>query len=110
MDAVHLMRAATGRDRIIKVEGGYHGHHDSVIVSVLPEQMTTSARRPHRQRFPRTAASPRDMDLTTDRPVQRPAAVEAALDAHPGEVAGMILEPIMMNAGSSIPRTATSRR
>ena len=35
MDAVHLMRAATGRDRIIKVEGGYHGHHDSVMVSVL---------------------------------------------------------------------------
>src|SRR6188472_4347349 len=37
MDAVHLMRAATGRDRILKVEGGYHGHHDSVEVSVLPE-------------------------------------------------------------------------
>ena len=37
MDAVHLMRAATGRDRILKVEGCYHGHHDSVLVSVLPE-------------------------------------------------------------------------
>ena len=37
MDAVHLMRAATGRDLIIKVEGCYHGHHDSVEVSVLPE-------------------------------------------------------------------------
>ena len=29
MDAVHLMRAATGRDLIVKVEGSYHGHHDS---------------------------------------------------------------------------------
>ena len=37
MDAVHLMRAATGRDRILKVEGCYHGHHDSVMVSVLPD-------------------------------------------------------------------------
>src|SRR3954469_10787456 len=37
MDAVHLMRAATGRDRILKVEGSYHGHHDSVMVSVLPD-------------------------------------------------------------------------
>src|SRR3984957_9020654 len=37
MDAVHLMRAATGRDYIIKVEGCYHGHHDSVQVSVLPD-------------------------------------------------------------------------
>src|SRR5580700_6460397 len=32
MDAVHLMRAITGRDLIIKVEGCYHGHHDSVQV------------------------------------------------------------------------------
>ena len=37
MDAVHLMRAITGRDLIIKVEGCYHGHHDSVQVSVCPE-------------------------------------------------------------------------
>src|SRR5205814_4282660 len=37
MDAVHLMRAATGRDLVIKVEGCYHGHHDSVEVSILPE-------------------------------------------------------------------------
>ena len=37
MDAIHLMRAATGRDRIIKVEGCYHGHHDSVQVSVMPD-------------------------------------------------------------------------
>ena len=38
MDAVHLMRAVTGRDLIIKLEGGYHGHHDSVQVSVMPEE------------------------------------------------------------------------
>ena len=37
MDAVHLMRSYTGRDLIIKVEGGYHGHHDSVQVSVMPD-------------------------------------------------------------------------
>jgi len=36
MDAVHLMRAITGRSRIVKVEGCYHGHHDSVQVSVYP--------------------------------------------------------------------------
>src|SRR5580704_8748912 len=37
MDAVHLMRSITGRDLIIKIEGCYHGHHDSVQVSVMPE-------------------------------------------------------------------------
>jgi glutamate-1-semialdehyde 2,1-aminomutase len=36
MDAVHLMRSITGRDLIIKIEGCYHGHHDSVQVSVAP--------------------------------------------------------------------------
>src|SRR5207342_1769945 len=38
MDAVQLMRAATGRALVIKVEGCYHGHHDSVEVSVLPDE------------------------------------------------------------------------
>ena len=37
MDAVHLMRAITGRDLVIKVEGCYHGHHDSVQVSVYAD-------------------------------------------------------------------------
>src|ERR671915_2188415 len=36
MDAVHLARAATGRDLILKIEGSYHGHHDAVMVSVRP--------------------------------------------------------------------------
>ena len=55
MDAVHLMRAITGRDLIIKVEGCYHGHHDSVQVSVYPEadevgpgRTPASASRQHR--------------------------------------------------------------
>ena len=37
MSAIHLMRIATGRERIIKVEGTYHGHHDAVEVSVYPD-------------------------------------------------------------------------
>src|SRR6476619_1099120 len=36
MDAIRVARAVTGRDRIVKVEGGYHGHHDSVLVSTKP--------------------------------------------------------------------------
>ncbi len=37
MHAVRLARAATGRDKIIKIEGGYHGLHDSVLVSLKPK-------------------------------------------------------------------------
>ncbi|MEX0698869.1 MAG: aminotransferase class III-fold pyridoxal phosphate-dependent enzyme, partial [Acidimicrobiia bacterium] len=46
MDAVHLMRVVTGRDLIIKFEGGYHGHHDSVMVSVWNEVDLGSAKKP----------------------------------------------------------------
>ena len=59
MDAVHLMRPFTGRERIIKLEGGYHGHHDSVMVSVQPESVgdlgpvDASDRHPGEHRHPR---------------------------------------------------------
>ena len=47
MDAIHLARGATGRDVILKIEGSYHGHHDAVMVSVLPgARRARAARRP----------------------------------------------------------------
>ena len=36
MDAIRIARAATGRDRSLKIEGSYHGHHDTVMFSVVP--------------------------------------------------------------------------
>ena len=36
MDAIRAARGYTGRSKIIKVEGGYHGHHDEVMVSMKP--------------------------------------------------------------------------
>ena len=44
MDAVHLARGATGRDTILKIEGSYHGHHDTVMVSVYPPLEALGAR------------------------------------------------------------------
>ncbi len=99
MDAVHLMRAYTGRDLIIKVEGCYHGHHDSVQVSVQPdEDEVGSAERPNQ--VPASAGIPQSiMALTIPVAFNDLGQVERVLERHPGEVAGMILEPIMMNAG-----------
>jgi glutamate-1-semialdehyde 2,1-aminomutase len=100
MDAVHLMRAATGRDRIIKVEGGYHGHHDSVMVSVLPDDSTEIGPADAPLGIPDNSGIPDAFStLTTIVPFNDLDAVQRALEAHPGEVAGMIVEPIMMNAG-----------
>src|ERR1700735_5471199 len=100
MDAVHLMRAITGRDLIIKVEGCYHGHHDSVQVSVCPEDDDELG--PPGKPLPVVASTgiPRAItDLTLVVGFNDLPAVQTALDEHPGQVAGMIIEPIMMNAG-----------
>jgi glutamate-1-semialdehyde 2,1-aminomutase len=99
MDAVHLMRAATGRDRIIKVEGSYHGHHDSVMVSVYNElDELGPAERPVSAEG--GAGVPRAiMDLVTVVPFNDAVTLERILQEHAGEIAGMIMEPVMMNAG-----------
>jgi len=104
MDAVHLMRAATGRERIIKLEGGYHGHHDSVMVSVQPEDVGDLGPVEAPRGIPEnTGLLPGTVAGTVIVPANNLAAVEAALARYPGEIAGMILEPIMMNAGIIYP-------
>ena len=103
MDAVHLMRAITGRDLLIKVEGCYHGHHDSVQVSVCPEADAVGpATRPN-QVASSTGIPRAIMDLTLVVGFNDLAGVERLLDENPGQVAGMIIEPIMMNAGIIAP-------
>lgn len=99
MDAVHLMRAVTGRDLVIKVEGCYHGHHDSVQVSVAPEgEQVGPADRPLRVAAS-TGIPGAIRALTLVAGFNDLAAVQRLLAEHPGQVAGMIVEPIMMNAG-----------
>jgi glutamate-1-semialdehyde 2,1-aminomutase len=99
MDAVHLMRSITGRDLIIKAEGCYHGHHDSVQVSVLPEPDEAGpADQP--ASAPASSGIPAAITrLTLIAGFNDIATVGRLLDEHPGQIAGMIIEPIMMNAG-----------
>jgi glutamate-1-semialdehyde 2,1-aminomutase len=99
MDAVHLMRAITGRDLIIKVEGCYHGHHDSVQVSVTPEAEDVGPADDPAQ-VPGSAGIPEAiMRLTLVATFNDLGSVRRLLEQHPGQVAGMIIEPVMMNAG-----------
>jgi glutamate-1-semialdehyde 2,1-aminomutase len=103
MDAVHLMRSITARDLIIKVEGCYHGHHDSVQVSVSPEPDEAGpADRP--AQAPSSTGIPQAiMDLTLVAGFNDLPGVQRLLEENPGRVAGMIIEPIMMNAGIILP-------
>jgi glutamate-1-semialdehyde 2,1-aminomutase len=99
MDAVHLMRSITGRDLIIKVEGGYHGHHDSVQVSVAPEPADAGPKaRPNSA--PSSTGIPKAItDLTLVASFNDLDSVARLLKEHEHQVAGMIVEPVMMNAG-----------
>jgi glutamate-1-semialdehyde 2,1-aminomutase len=97
MDAIHLARGATGRDLIVKIEGTYHGHHDAVMVSVKPPaDLMGDRERP--ASVPYGLGYPTAMtDLTLVVPFNDAAAVERVLSEHAGRVAGLIMEPAMMN-------------
>jgi glutamate-1-semialdehyde 2,1-aminomutase len=97
MDAVHLARGATGRDVILKIEGSYHGHHDAVMVSVYPE-LAELGDRDDPVSVPYGAGYPRALtELTRSVPFNDAEALRRALDKLDGQVAGLIMEPAMMN-------------
>jgi glutamate-1-semialdehyde 2,1-aminomutase len=97
MDAVHLARGATGREIIVKIEGTYHGHHDAVMISVKPPADQMGVReRPNS--VPYGLGYPADTpELTRVVPFNDPMALSAVLEELRGKVAGIILEPAMMN-------------
>jgi len=99
LDACRIMRAVTGRKKLIKVEGTYHGHHDSLMVSVFPRPEEAGPRE-HPASLPQTLGMPDGIvEQVICVPFNDAAAVERAFAEHPGEVAGMIVEPAMTNCG-----------
>jgi len=93
------MRSITGRDLIIKIEGCYHGHHDSVQVSVAPEEEDAGPREKPNS-APSSSGIPKAItDLTLIATFNDLDSVARLLDEHRDQIAGMILEPVMMNAG-----------
>ncbi|HZB41745.1 MAG TPA: aspartate aminotransferase family protein [Ilumatobacter sp.] len=98
MDAVHLARAITGRDLLVKIEGSYHGHHDALNVSLWRSlERLGPVESPHQQSG---AGIPQVMgDLVRIVPFNDVAAVDRVFAAEGDRIAAMILEPMMMNAG-----------
>ncbi|HEX3892339.1 MAG TPA: glutamate-1-semialdehyde 2,1-aminomutase [Terracidiphilus sp.] len=92
MSAIRLARAATRRKIVIKFEGCYHGHADGLLVKAGSGVATFG--------IPGSAGVPEEIAaLTHALPFNDLGAVEAAFDAHPDEIAAVILEPIVGNAG-----------
>jgi glutamate-1-semialdehyde 2,1-aminomutase len=99
LDATRLMRAATGRDLLLKVEGTYHGHHDALMVSVFP-QPDEWGDPVHPNSVAQTPGLPQSyVDLTLAVPFGDVDAARAAFETHPRQIAGMIVEPAMTNVG-----------
>jgi glutamate-1-semialdehyde 2,1-aminomutase len=97
MDAIHLARGFTGRDVIVKIEGSYHGHHDAVMVSVKPPA-DLMGDRDHPNAIPYGLGyAPGTPEATRVVPFNDAEAVERVLGELSGQVAGLILEPAMMN-------------
>lgn len=92
MSALRLARGATGRSKIIKFAGCYHGHSDSMLVKAGSGALTGGA--------PDSAGVPAEMaaDTLTAR-YNDAASVRSLLEANPGQVAAVIVEPVAANMG-----------
>ena len=97
MSAIRLARAATGRSGVIKVEGCYHGHVDSLLVKAGSGVMTLG--------IPGSPGVPPELaSLTATVPFNDAAALERCLEAHSKEAACLIVEPVAGNMGVVAPK------
>ena len=103
LDACRISRALTGRSKILKIEGTYHGHHDSLMVSVFPPREAAGPRE-HPSSVPQTLGMPDGIvEQVVIVPFNDAAAMERAFAEHDGEIAGVMIEPAMSNCGLVLP-------
>src|SRR5216110_2059240 len=96
MSCIRLARAFTGRDKIVKFDGCYHGHVDALLVKAGSGALT------HGQ--PSSAGVPQAfVDLTISLPFNNAEVVRKAFRENNSEIAALILEPIPANAGLYFP-------
>ncbi|QGW66292.1 glutamate-1-semialdehyde 2,1-aminomutase [Lysobacter soli] len=97
LSAIRVARGATGRTRIVKFEGCYHGHGDSFLVKAGSGVMTLGL--PNSPGVPSALA-----DLTSTIPYNDFDAATKLFDEIGSEIAGLIIEPIVGNANCILPR------
>ncbi|MFA5311793.1 MAG: glutamate-1-semialdehyde 2,1-aminomutase [Methanomassiliicoccales archaeon] len=96
MHAIRVARGHTGRNKFVKIEGAFHGAHDSVLVKAGSGATTHSA--------PNSLGIPEEVTKNTLlAPFNDLEAVKSAFLGNKGEVAAIILEPVMGNTGPILP-------
>ena len=103
MHAIRIARAHTGRDHIIKIEGSYHGHHDTVMFSVVPGADVLGGR-DQPNTTPMSLGTPKWLaEYTHVVPFNDLTVLTSLLEERGTDMACLILEPVMMNIGTVIP-------
>jgi len=97
MSAIRLARGFTGREKIVKFEGCYHGHVDSLLVKAGSGALTHG--RPDSAGVPAAVA-----EMTLTLPFNDPEALQAVFKAEGAEIAAVIVEPVPANAGLYLPK------
>src|SRR5260221_5298126 len=103
LDAVRIARGFTGRSRIVKIEATYHGHHDTLMVSVEPppDEMGPAD---EPASVPQTEGIPKEVtDLTSVIAFNNLEQLERVFNRYPNQIAALIVEPVMMNLGMVLP-------
>jgi len=104
MYAIRFARSFTGRTKIVKFEGGYHGGHDAVLVSVKPSRAKAGHPR-YPNQVPASLGIPEAVYRNTlVAPFNDLEAVEEIVRRNSSDIAAMILEPIPMNMGFILPK------
>jgi glutamate-1-semialdehyde 2,1-aminomutase len=110
MDAIRVARAATGRDVVCKIEGSYHGHHDSVRFSIVPTADLMGGR-------DRPGSAPVSKGMVKDAakyiqvvPFNDADHLERVFQERGHEIACLIMEPAMMNIGIVVPQPGYLKR
>jgi glutamate-1-semialdehyde 2,1-aminomutase len=104
MHACRMARAATKRDKILKFEGAYHGLHDTALVSVKPKKEEYGDPNAPNS-IPGGMGIPKGtMDNVVIASFNNLGSVENRFKQFPGQIAAIILEPILMNVGLCMPQ------
>jgi len=99
MEAIRIARAVTGKDKLVKFEGHYHGHNDYVLFSVdAPPPVSGLEATPHK--LPYFPGIPEEVsDTVIVAPWNNPTALERLLKKYHSDVAAVITEPVMGSQG-----------
>src|SRR6266508_2990031 len=105
MHAMRVARAHTGRTKIVKFEGQYHGVHDYALISVLPSDMTELGDRDNPVRLAWGRGIPREItDTVIPVPFNDLKTLRRVFEREGDDIAAVIIEPVLGNAQAILPR------